>query len=176
MLTYRRFGKKIIYHLHFYKIRRKYLFSVSRILTLAAFDSRLELYIGEPIEVSNYDTILQILMTSDYAIKLYTLGHNYSPRVHTSHYPCPSLVKYPKLLLGYHLDLCRILFRLLSLRCVYYLFAYSLLLHHIIIDNPFNGLLIIYKVSNVYLTYLHAYVYIYIYIYINIYTTLNSIR
>jgi hypothetical protein len=56
--------------------------------------------------------------------------------VYTSHYPCPSLVKYPKLSLGYNLDLCHILFRLLSLRCVYYLFAYSLLLHHIIIDNP----------------------------------------
>jgi len=40
---------------------------------LAALDSRLELYIGEPIEVSNYDTILQILITLDYAIESHTL-------------------------------------------------------------------------------------------------------
>jgi len=78
---------------------------VSRILTLAALDSRLELYIGEPIEVSNYDTILQTLMTSDYAIKLYTLGHNYSPRAHTSHYSLLKLARYLKLLLNWHLGL-----------------------------------------------------------------------
>jgi len=45
-------------------------FSVSRILTLAALDSRLQLYIEEPIEVSNYDTTLQILITLDYAMEL----------------------------------------------------------------------------------------------------------
>jgi hypothetical protein len=60
-------------------------------------------YIGESIEVSNPDTILQILMTSDYAIKLYTLWRIYYPRAHTSHHPCLCLVKYHKLLLGYHL-------------------------------------------------------------------------
>jgi hypothetical protein len=31
------------------------------------------LYIGEPIEVSNYNTILQTLVALDYAIELYTL-------------------------------------------------------------------------------------------------------
>jgi hypothetical protein len=46
---------------------------MSRILTLAALDPRLKLYIGEPIEVSNSDTILQTLVTLDYAIELYTL-------------------------------------------------------------------------------------------------------
>jgi hypothetical protein len=46
---------------------------VSGIPTLATLDSRLKLYIGEPIEVSNYDTILQTLVTLDYAIELYTL-------------------------------------------------------------------------------------------------------
>jgi len=46
---------------------------VSRILTLAALDSSLELYTGEPIEVSNLDTILQTLVSLDYAIELYTL-------------------------------------------------------------------------------------------------------
>jgi hypothetical protein len=82
------------------------------------------------------------------------------------HYLFLELARYPKLLLGYHLGLGHILFRLLSLRCIYYLFAYSLLLHHIIIDNPFNGLLIIYKVCIVYLTRIHVYVHIHIYIYI----------
>jgi hypothetical protein len=75
---------------------------MSRILTLAALDSRLELNIGEPIEVSNYNTILQILMMSAYAIKLYTLslGHNYFSHTHTSHSLLLKLVRYLKLLLG----------------------------------------------------------------------------
>jgi hypothetical protein len=72
MLTYRRFSRKSSIICISIKYE-KYFFSVSRILTLVVLDSRLELYIEEPIEVSNYDTILQILMTSDYAIKLYTL-------------------------------------------------------------------------------------------------------
>jgi hypothetical protein len=64
-----------------------YIFSVSRILTFAALDSGHELYIGEPIKVSNYDTILQTLVPLDYAIKLYTLWH-------TSHYLLLKLVRY----------------------------------------------------------------------------------
>jgi len=40
---------------------------------MVALDSRLQLYIEEPIEVFNYDTILQILITLDYAMELYTL-------------------------------------------------------------------------------------------------------
>jgi hypothetical protein len=77
---------------------------VSRILTLAALDPRLKLYIGEPIEVSNSNTILQTLVTLDYAIELYTLWHIYYSRAHTSRNPLLGLVRYPKLLLGYHLD------------------------------------------------------------------------
>jgi hypothetical protein len=77
-------------------------------------------------------------------MRLYTLWHIDFLRAHKSHYQCLSLVKYPKLLLGYHLGLSPYFICLLSLRCVYYLFVYSLLLHYIIIDNPFNGLLIIY--------------------------------
>jgi hypothetical protein len=34
---------------------------------------QLELYIGQPIGVSNRDTILQILISLGYAIELYTL-------------------------------------------------------------------------------------------------------
>jgi len=33
----------------------------------------LELYLGEPIEVSNYNTILQTLVALDYAIELHPL-------------------------------------------------------------------------------------------------------
>jgi hypothetical protein len=78
---------------------------VSGIPTLAALNSRLELYIGEPVEVSNYDMILQILITLDYAMELYTLWYKSYPLAHPPCYSCLSLVKYPKLLLGYHLDL-----------------------------------------------------------------------
>jgi hypothetical protein len=46
---------------------------VSRRLTLAALDSQLELYIEEPIEVSNYNMTMQVLIMLDYAIELYTL-------------------------------------------------------------------------------------------------------
>jgi hypothetical protein len=70
---------------------------------LVALDSRLQLYIEGPIEVSNDDTILQILITLDYAMELDTLWHIDYPRAHTSYYPCLCLVKYHKLLLGYHL-------------------------------------------------------------------------
>jgi hypothetical protein len=72
MLTYRQFSRKS-YIICISIKYEKYIFSVSRILTLAALDPRLELYIGEPIEVSNSDTILQTLITLDYAIELYTL-------------------------------------------------------------------------------------------------------
>jgi hypothetical protein len=98
MLTYRRFSRKSSIICISIKYE-KYLFSVSRILTWAALGSWLELYIGEHIEVSNQDTILQTLVSLDYAIELYTLWHIDYPRAHTSHYPCLSLVKYPKLLL-----------------------------------------------------------------------------
>jgi hypothetical protein len=67
MLTYRRFSRKSSIICIFIKYE-KYLFSVSRILTLAALDSRLELYIREPIEVSNPDTILQTLVSLGYAM------------------------------------------------------------------------------------------------------------
>jgi len=40
---------------------------------MTALDSRLELYIGESIEVSNPNAILQTLVLLDYAIGLYTL-------------------------------------------------------------------------------------------------------
>jgi hypothetical protein len=72
MLTYCRFSKKSSIICISIKYE-KYFFSVSRILTLAALDPRLKLYIGEPIEVSNSDTILQTLVTLDYAIEFYTL-------------------------------------------------------------------------------------------------------
>jgi Uri superfamily endonuclease len=36
-------------------------------------------------------------------MELYTLWHIDYLRAHTSHYSCLCLVKYPKLLLGYHL-------------------------------------------------------------------------
>jgi hypothetical protein len=36
---------------------------------MAALDSRLQLYIEEPIEVSNYDTTLQILILLDNAME-----------------------------------------------------------------------------------------------------------
>jgi hypothetical protein len=78
---------------------------VSRILTWVALDAWLELYIGEPIEVSNPDTILQTLVSLDYAIELYTLWHIDYLCAHMSHYPYLSLAKYPKLLLNYHLGL-----------------------------------------------------------------------
>jgi len=35
-------------------------------------------------------------------MELYTPWHINYPRAHTSHSPCLCLVKYPKLLLGYH--------------------------------------------------------------------------
>jgi hypothetical protein len=73
---------------------------VSGIPTLAALDSRLELYIGEPVEVSNYDTMLQTLVTLDYAIELYTLWHIDYSHAHTSHHSLLKLARYPKLLLG----------------------------------------------------------------------------
>jgi hypothetical protein len=78
---------------------------MSKILILAALDSRLELYIGEPIEVSNYNMILQTLISLDYTIELYILWHLNYLRAHLLRYPYLSLVKYPKLLLGYHLGL-----------------------------------------------------------------------
>jgi len=46
---------------------------MSRILSLSALDSWLELYIGEPTEVSNPDIILQTLVPLNYAIELYIL-------------------------------------------------------------------------------------------------------
>jgi hypothetical protein len=49
-------------------------------------DSRLQLYIEGPIEVSNDDTILQILITLDYAMELYTLTHRLPA---CSHVPLP---------------------------------------------------------------------------------------
>jgi hypothetical protein len=72
---------------------------MSGIPTLAALDSRLELYIGEPVEVSNYDTLLQILITLDYAMELYTLWRINYPHAHTSHHSLLMLFRYLKLLL-----------------------------------------------------------------------------
>jgi hypothetical protein len=76
----------------------KISFFVSRILTLAALDPWLKLYIGELIEVSNSDTILQTLVILDYAIELYTLWHVYYLRAHMSRNPLLRLVRY----LSYH--------------------------------------------------------------------------
>jgi hypothetical protein len=126
-------------------IHKNNSFSVSRILTLAALDSWLELYIGEPIEVSNPDTILQTLVSLDYAIEPYTLWHIYFPRAHTLHYSCLSLVKYSKLLLDYHLGLGSYHVRFIIAR-MYLLFSlvYSLLLYYHYITNPFYILPFIY--------------------------------
>jgi hypothetical protein len=73
---------------------------VSRRLTLAALDSQLELYIEEPIEVSNYNMTMQVLIMLDYAIELYTLWHINYPRAHTSRNPFLKLARYLKLFLG----------------------------------------------------------------------------
>jgi len=66
----------------------------------ATLDSRLQLYIEEPIEVSNYDTTLQILIPLDNAMELYSLWLIDYPRAHTSHYSLLRLTRYIKLLLG----------------------------------------------------------------------------
>jgi hypothetical protein len=72
---------------------------VSGIPTLATLDSRLKLYIGEPIEVSNYDTILQTLVTLDYAIELYTLWHESYSLAHMSRHSLLKIANHLKLLL-----------------------------------------------------------------------------
>jgi hypothetical protein len=103
-------------------------------------DSRLQLYIEGPIEVSNDDTILQILITLDYAMELYTLGHIDYPRAHTSHYLCLCLVKYPKLLLCSHLSLSSYYITLINTSVFIILLAHSLLLHYITITNHLDSL------------------------------------
>jgi hypothetical protein len=86
---------------------------------------------------TNYDTFLQTLVSLDYPIELYILRHlNYSS-AHPLCYPCLSLVKYPKLLLGYHF------IHLIILRHVFYFTCPVTILSHIIIVNAFIASLFI---------------------------------
>jgi len=85
---------------------------------LGCIGFQLELYIGEPIEVSNYNTILQTLVTLDYAIEPKLYDTNY-PLAHTSRHSLLKLARHLKLLLNLPLVFGSYCILFIIIKCIY---------------------------------------------------------